>query len=65
MPKIPQQITVSFTEEHIQIMEELKNITGNNMTNVVRNAIVDLHHKVMSNENDRQIAKMNAFLDVQ
>ena len=65
MPNPPQQITVTFTAEQIKQLEELKKLSGHDTTNVVRAAIMDLHQKIMADEEGKKLAKINALLDVQ
>jgi guanylate kinase len=65
MPNQPQQITITFTPEQVEQLEELKKISGQDTTNVIRTAITDLHQKVMADEEGKKIAKINALLDVQ
>ena len=65
MPNPPQQITVTFTAEQIKQLEELKQLSGHDTTNVVRAAIMDLHQKIMADEEGKKLAKINALLDVQ
>jgi len=61
----PQQITITFTAEQAEHLEELKKITGNDVTNVIRTALSEYYVKVMSDEEGKKLAKINAFLDVQ
>jgi hypothetical protein len=65
MPNQPQHITVSLTGEQIEKLEALKQVTGHDTTNVVRAALQAYYEKVMADEEGRELAKINAFLDVQ
>jgi DNA-binding ferritin-like protein (Dps family) len=61
----PQNITVSLTAEQVAHLLELQKITGKDTTTVVRAALADYYQKIMEDEEGKEIAKINAFLDVQ
>ena len=61
----PQQITISFTAEQAEHLEELKKITGKDATTIIRTAMSEYYAKIMSDEEGKKLAKINAFLDVQ
>ncbi|AKF24964.1 hypothetical protein YH65_05845 [Sulfurovum lithotrophicum] len=61
----PQQITISFTAEQAEHLEELKKLTGKDATNIIRTAMSEYYVKVMNDEEGKKLAKINAFLDVQ
>ncbi len=65
MAKRPQQITITFTAEQMDKLDTIMKLTGNDTTNVIRAALEDLHKKVMSDEEGKQLAKINSMLDVQ
>jgi len=65
MAKGSQQITVTFTAEQIDKLDTIMKLTGNDITHVLRTALEDLHKKVMSDEESKQLAKINSMLDVQ
>jgi len=65
MPNAPQQITVSLTGDQIEQLEELKKLTGHDTTNVFRAALQVYYEKIMADEDGKELAKINAFLDVQ
>jgi len=61
----PQQITISFTAEQAEHLEELKKLTGKDTSNIIRTAMSEYYVKVMNDEEGKKLAKINAFLDVQ
>jgi len=65
MTKGPQQITVTLTAEQMDKLDTIMKLTGNDITNVIRTALEDLHKKVLSDEEGKQLAKINSMLDVQ
>ena len=65
MPKPPQQITVSLTGEQTEKLEELIKLTGHDTTNVFRAALQVYYEKIMADEDGKELAKINALLDVQ
>ena len=60
-----QQITISFTDEQIKQLEELKKLSGKDTTTIMRTALLDLHKAVMQDEDIKQKEKLNSLLDVQ
>jgi len=65
MAKRPQQITVTFTADQMDKLDTIMKLTGNDITHVLRIALEDLHKKMMSDEEGKQLAKINSMLDVQ
>jgi len=65
MPNTPQQITISLTGEQVERLEELKKLTGHDTTNLLRAALQTYYEKVMADEEGKELAKINALLDVQ
>ena len=65
MANAPQQITLTLTASQAEQLEEIKKLTGLDTTSVLRAGLMDLHKKIMADEEGRQIAKINALLDVQ
>jgi len=61
----PQQITVSLTAQQAERLEEMKKITNSDTTQTVREALAYYYEKLMSDEDAKEIAKINAMLDVQ
>jgi len=61
----PKQMTITFTAEQLEQIETITKLTGDDLTNVLRKAIIELHSKVMSDENGKQLAQINSMLDVQ
>jgi len=61
----PKQMTITFTAEQLEQIETITKLTGDDLTNVLRKAITELHTKVMADENGKQIAQINSMLDVQ
>ena len=61
----PQQITVSFTADQAAQLAEIMRITKEDTTQIVRKALALYHDKIMHDENAKEIAKINAMLDVQ
>ena len=61
----PKQMTITFTAEQLEQIETITKLTGDDLTNVLRKAIAELHNKVMSDENGKQLAQINSMLDVQ
>ena len=61
----PKQMTITFTAEQLEQIETITKLTGDDLTNVLRKAITELHSKVMSDENGKQLAQINSMLDVQ
>jgi hypothetical protein len=61
----PKQITITFTAAQLEEIETISKLTGDDLTNVLRKAITELHTKVMADENGKQIAQINSMLDVQ
>ena len=60
-----QSVTISLTSEQIRKLEALKKLTGHDDTNVFRAALENYYEKVMADEDGKELAKINAFLDVQ
>ena len=65
MANTPQQITFTLTASQAKQLEEIKELTGLDTTNVLRAGLLELHKKIMADEEGKQIAKINALLDVQ
>ena len=65
MANRPQQITITLTAEQADKLDVIMKLTGKDITNVMRTALEDLHKKVISDEEGRQLAKINSMLDVQ
>ncbi|MCF6206791.1 MAG: ribbon-helix-helix protein, CopG family [Sulfurovum sp.] len=65
MASTPQQITVSLTGEQAEKLQELQKITGHDTTNVIRAALQTYYEKIMADEEGKELAKINALLDVQ
>jgi hypothetical protein len=65
MPNTPQQITISLTGTQIEQLETLKKLTGHDTTHVFRAALQVYYEKIMADEDGKELAKINAFLDVQ
>ena len=65
MAGTPQQITISLTATQVEQLEELKKLTGLDTTSIFRAGLLELHQKVMADEEGKQLAKINAMLDVQ
>jgi len=61
----PKQMTITFTAEQLEEIETISKLTGDDLTNVLRKAIKELHTKVMADEDGKQIAQINSMLDVQ
>ena len=61
----PQQITVSLTADQAAQLEEIMQITKEGTTQTVRKALALYYEKIMNDENAREIAQINAMLDVQ
>ena len=61
----PKQMTITFTAEQLEQIETITKLTGDDLTNVLRKAITELHSKVMSDEDGKQLAQINSMLDVQ
>ncbi|SFZ97905.1 hypothetical protein MNB_SV-5-477 [hydrothermal vent metagenome] len=65
MSNVSCRVSITLTSDYAKQLDEIKNLTGMDTTNVVRNAIAELHKKVMSDEDGKQLAKLNSMLDVQ
>ncbi len=65
MPENPQNITISLTSKQVKKLQELTKITGDDTTNVLRNALELYYRLMMEDEEQRNLAKINALLDVQ
>jgi len=65
MSQQPQQITISLTAEQIDMLEELKSLTRLDTTSIMRTALNELYQKIQEDEEGKQLAKINALLDVQ
>jgi predicted DNA-binding protein len=65
MPNPPQQITISLTGKQAERLDELKKLTGHDTTNLLRAALQTYYEKVMADEEGKELAKINALLDVQ
>jgi hypothetical protein len=65
MPNPPQHITISLTGEQMESLETLKKLTGHDTTNVFREALRIYYEKIMADEDGKELAKINALLDVQ
>ena len=60
-----QQITISFTDEQIKQLEEIKKLSGKDTTSIIRKALLEWHKIVMEDEDVKQKVKLNSLLDVQ
>ena len=60
-----QQITVTLTAEQAAQLEELLTLTKEDITTVFRTALKKYYEEVLSDEEAKKIAKINAMLDVQ
>ena len=65
MPENPQNITISLTSKQVKKLQELTKITGDDTTNVLRNALELYYRHMMEDEEQKNLAKINALLDVQ
>jgi len=65
MANKPQNITISLTAEQVEELLELQKIIGKDTTTVMRTALAEYYQKIMADEEGKEIAKINAFLDVQ
>jgi len=65
MANKPQQITITLTAEQAAQLEELLTLTKEDITTVFRTALKKYYEEVMSDEEAKKIAKINAMLDVQ
>lgn len=65
MPENPQNITISLTSKQVEKLHELTKVTGDDTTNVLRNALELYYRHIMENEDQKNLAKINALLDVQ
>jgi len=65
MAQQPQQITVTLTAEQMQMLKELQSLTGSDTTHIIRTGLTDLYQKIQEDEEGKQLAKINALLDVQ
>jgi len=65
MAQQPQQIMISLTAEQAGMLEELKKLTSSDTTSIIRRALEDLYRKVQEDEEGKQLARINALLDVQ
>jgi len=61
----PKQMNITFTAEQLEQIETITKLTGDDITNVIRKAISELHAKVMADEEGKQLAKINSMIDVQ
>lgn len=65
MPENPQNITISLTSKQVEKLQELTKVTGDDITNVLRNALELYYRHMMEDEEQKNLAKINALLDVQ
>jgi len=65
MNKAPEKITISLTATQAEQLEEIKKLTGLDSTSIFRAGLSEIHKKVIEDEEGRQIATLNAMLDVQ
>ena len=65
MANKPQQITITLTAEQAAQLEELLTLKKQDITTVFRTALKKYYEEVMSDEEAKKIAKINAMLDVQ
>ncbi len=65
MPENPQNITISLTSKQVEKLQELTKVTGDDTTNVLRNALELYYRHMMEDEEQKNLAKINALLDVQ
>ncbi len=61
----PQQITITLTAEQAGQLEELLTLKKEDITTIFRTALKKYYEEVMSDEEAKKIAKINAMLDVQ
>ena len=65
MSNVSCQVAITLTPDYAKQLDEIKNLTGMDTTNVLRSAIAELHKKVMADEDGKQLAKLKSMLDVQ
>jgi len=65
MPKNPEHITISLTSAQIEMLREIEKLTGDDATNVLRSALALYHEQITKNEELKELAKIDAMLDVQ
>ena len=65
MPKNPAYVTISLTSKQIEMLHEIEKLTGDDATNVLRSALTLHYEQITKNEEQRELAKINAMLDVQ
>jgi len=65
MSRTPYNLTISLTQEQYEKLESLKRLTRTDDTHLLRAALEYYYEKVMEDEEGKELAKINAFLDVQ
>jgi hypothetical protein len=60
-----QQITITLTAEQAGQLEELLTLKKEDITTIFRTALKNYYEEIMSDEEAKKIAKINAMLDVQ
>ncbi|MCB4743876.1 MAG: ribbon-helix-helix protein, CopG family [Sulfurovum sp.] len=61
----PQQFTITLTSDQAQKLQELQKLTGDDTTNLFRTALQLYYEKIIADEDMKELAQINALLDVQ
>ncbi|MCB4745819.1 MAG: ribbon-helix-helix protein, CopG family [Sulfurovum sp.] len=61
----PQQFTITLTSDQVQKLQELQKLTGDDTTNLFRTALQLYYEKIIADEDMKELAQINALLDVQ
>ena len=59
------QVTVSLMQIETEKLEEMMKLSGRSAEEIMRMALNEYHEKLMSDEDRKELERINAFLDVQ
>jgi len=59
------QVTVSLMQDEAGKLEEMVKLSGRSAEEIMRMALNEYHEKLMSDEDRKELERINAFLDVQ
>ena len=59
------QVMVSLMQDEAKKLEEMMNLSGRSAEEIMRMALKEYHEKLMSDEDRKELERINVFLDVQ
>jgi len=59
------QVTISLMQDEAGKLEEMMRLSGRSAEEIMRMALNEYYEKLMSDEDRKELERINAFLDVQ